>query len=160
MIRSHTALFALSFLLGGYSESFAVDSTSLQQYIKHLEDENNISYTNIVNTRGSYIPSMCYTKTKDETANTVFNPCYSCHTKGKIPNYYNDSHLQTHYDFPSEMMKNPFTNMFKDRSAQVDKMRDKDILAYIRESNYFNGAGDIVPALDLPSKWKGYRPDC
>ncbi|MBT8348245.1 MAG: hypothetical protein KJP24_02175, partial [Sulfurovum sp.] len=111
-------------------------------------------------TRGAYITSMCYTKTKDETTNTVFNPCYSCHTKGQIPNYYNDTNLQIEYNFPAEMMKNPFTNLFKDRSTQVAAMTDSETLEYVRESNYLNSEEDILPALDLPIDWKGYRPDC
>ena len=159
-MRSNSILWTLILLLGGYSESLAVGSTSMQKYIKNLEDENNISYTKIVNTRGSYIPSMCYTKTIDETTNTVSNPCYSCHTKGDIPNYYNDTNLQIEYNFPAEVMTNPFANLFKDRSPQVASMTDRSTLEYVRESNYMSLEGDILPALDLPSEWKGYRPDC
>jgi len=159
-MKRNTILLILLPLLVGCGNDSISNLSSVQSYIQNLEDENNISYTKIVNTRGSYITSMCYTKTMDETTNTVFNPCYSCHTKGKIPNYYNDSNLQIEYNFPAEMMKNPFTNLFKERSAQVVSMTDSATLQYVRESNYLNHDGDILPALDLPAEWKGYRPDC
>ncbi|MEA2047897.1 MAG: hypothetical protein U9O64_05550 [Campylobacterota bacterium] len=129
-------------------------------YIEKLEEENNISYEKILNTRGGYIPSMCYTKTKDIQSNHIFNPCYTCHTKGKIPNFHNDTHLQQLYAFPKEMMKNPYRNLFKNRTFRVNAMSDKMILAYVRESNYLDQEGDIIPATVLPKRWKGYRPDC
>lgn len=159
-MKRNTILLILLPLFVGCGNDSASNLSSLQSYIQNLEDENNISYTKIVNTRGSYITSMCYTKTMDERTNTVFNPCYSCHTKGKIPNYYNDTNLQIEYNFPAEMMKNPFTNLFKERSAQVASMTDSATLQYVRESNYLNHDEDILPALDLPPEWKGYRPDC
>lgn len=159
MKRNIILLTLFPFLVGCGNNSTS-DSFSVQSYIQNLEVENNISYTNIINTRGSYITSMCYTKTMDETTNTVFNPCYSCHTKGKIPNYYNDTNLQMEYNFPAEVMKNPFINLFKDRSTKVASMADSAILAYVRESNYLNHEGEILPAHELPIEWKGYRPDC
>ena len=139
--------------------SSAMISSSLS-YIENLERDNNISYNKIINTRGSYITSMCYTQTTDTSTNHVFNPRYSCHTKGKIPNYYNDTNLQKEYNFPAEVMKNPFTNLFKDRSNQVKVQTDESILAYLRASNYFSQEGNITLDLELPKEWKGYRPDC
>ena len=159
-MRPNTIFLTLILTLTGCSERIKEDSSSTDQYIKNLENENNISYTKIVNTRGSYITPMCYTKTMDRRTNRLFNPCYSCHTKGKIPNYYNDTNLQMEYNFPEEVMKNPFTNLFKDRSTQVASIRNSDILRYVRRSNYLNQEGEILPALDLPKDWKGYRPDC
>ena len=165
MIRNTILLTLLPLLIGcgnnsTSNTSLASDLSLVESYIQNLEDENNISYTKIMNTRGSYITSMCYTKTSDETTNRVSNPCYSCHTKGEIPNYYNDTNLQLEYNFPAEVMKNPFTNLFKERSTQVASMTDNATLQYVRESNYLNHEGDILPALDLPRDWKGYRPDC
>lgn len=129
-------------------------------YLQNLENDNNISYDEVINTRAAYITSMCYTKTEDKTAGTVSNSCYSCHTKGKIPNYYNDTNLQEEYNFPSEVAINPFSNLFKDRSALVSKIEDNAILEYVRKSNYFNENGDIALAKDLPQDWQGYKPDC
>lgn len=134
--------------------------TPFQSYITKLEEDNNISYDKIVNTRGAYITSMCYTKTNDTLKDMVSNPCYSCHTKGKLPNYYNDTNLQEEYNFPAEVMKNPFSNLFKDRSIQAGALTDSVILDYVRASNYFNSDAEIVLAKELPQTWKGYRPDC
>lgn len=144
----------------GSTTSAHSESDRLQAYIKKLEDDNSISYTNIINSRGLYITPMCYTKTEDESTKRVFNPCYSCHTKGRTPNYFNDADLQRHYNFPKEMRQNPFTNLFKDRNRATSTMTDISILRYIRKSNYLNEKGEIVPAKNLPSAWKGYRPDC
>ena len=135
-------------------------TTIKDSYIANLESENNISYSKIINTRGAYITSMCYTKTEDKKTDKVSNPCYSCHTKGTVPNYYNDTNLQKEYNFPPEVMKNPFKNLFKDRSEAVSKIDDETILSYVRESNYFDENGSIVLAKVLPKEWKGYRPDC
>jgi len=129
-------------------------------YLHQLEVDNNISYEKIRNTRGTYITSMCYTQTKDQKSGNISNPCYSCHTKGKSPNYYNDTNLQQAYNFPEEVRRNPFTNLFKDRSSTVAKISDSEILEYIRESNYFDTNGNITLASSLPNDWKGYRPDC
>jgi hypothetical protein len=159
-MSSNTILLASLLLFGGCSDRSKESDTSVQSYIKKLEDENHINYTKIVNTRGSYITPMCYTKTVDKETNKVFNPCYSCHTKGKIPNYYNDANLQLEYNFPTVLMQNPFKNLFQDRSQKVASISDTDILQYLRTSNYLDYTGEILPALDLPKNWKGYRPDC
>ena len=129
-------------------------------YIQDLENENNISYGEIINTRGAYITSMCYTETQDNVSGTISNPCYSCHTKGKTPNYYNDTNLQENYNFPKDVMKNPFSNLFKDRTLAVSKITDSEILEYIRESNYFDVDGNIILQSLLPQDWQGYKPDC
>ena len=129
-------------------------------YLRQLEADNAISYDEIKNTRGTYITSMCYTKTKDETSGNISNPCYSCHTKGKIPNYINDTDLQQRYNFPQEMRKNPFSNLFRDRSKEVAKITDSEIVRYIKNSNYFDQTGTIALASNLPKDWQGYRPDC
>lgn len=92
---NHILFILLPLLVGCGNDS--IDDTSTQQstiqkleegnessalsYIEKLEADNNISYDKIVNTRGAYITSMCYTQTTDTLTNHVFNPCYSCHTK-------------------------------------------------------------------------------
>ena len=137
-----------------------MNSVSKSSYLQNLQKDNNISYVEVMNTRAAYITSMCYTKTQDIPGGAVSNPCYSCHTKGKLPNYYNDTNLQAEYLFPAKVMTNPFLNLFKDRSAQVAQISDDAILEYIRKSNYFDDEGSIALAKDLPSDWEGYRPDC
>ncbi len=129
-------------------------------YIQALEKENGIKYNKIDNTYASYITSMCYTKTKDNKSGKVFNPCYSCHTNGKEPNYIDDADLQASYNFPTEILNNPFKNLFKDRSKEVGKISDKEILDYINQSNYFDADHTIALAKNLPKDWHGYRPDC
>jgi len=149
-----------SILLLACAGNSHVDATEKTNYLQNLEDDNNISYDKIVNTRASYITSMCYTKTKSERTGRISNPCYSCHTRGEIPNYYNDTNLQSEYNFPDEIMKNPYSNLFKDRRKNVQKISDKTVLAYIRESNYIDAKGSLILADRLPQSWKGYRPDC
>jgi hypothetical protein len=157
MMRLDTIAMILLLFAMGCSEKSRADT---QHYIKQLEDDNNISYSKIINTRGAYITPMCYTKMMDLQTKRVSNPCYSCHTKGKVPNYYNDTHLQIAYNFPTEMMQNPYSNLFKDRSKQMTSMSEQAILRYVRRSNYLDDKGEIAPALDLPKEWRGYRPDC
>ncbi|BAI68662.1 hypothetical protein [Hydrogenobacter thermophilus] len=68
-----------------------------ESFIKELEQKNNISYTKVENF-GAYIPPQCYTKTLDSDG-TVHNPCYTCHTQGTPPNFWNDTDLQESYNF-------------------------------------------------------------
>lgn len=147
-------------LLVGCGSGSVEEEINKENYIQSLEKENNISYNNIVNTRGVYITSMCYTKTKDEITGDISNPCYSCHTKGNTPNYFNDTVLQKEYSFPLEVLKNPFSNLFKDRSQIAASISDDEILAYVSVSNYFDQNGMIRLKESLPYDWKGYRPDC
>jgi len=83
---------------------------------------------------GAYITPMCYTKT--EQNGRITNPCYACHTNGEEPNYFNELALQQEYLFPKQMMQNPYTNLFKDREAEIEKISDSFILNYISLSNY------------------------
>lgn len=148
----------LLLLLSG--STLFLQGTEAETYIQSIEKENNISYTKIRNTRGAYVTPMCYTKTIDEKNGKVFNSCYVCHTKGKRPNYYNDTHLQEVYHFPKSVMKNPFSNLFRDRTIQIGMMDEAFILEYVRTSNYFTSKADIILSQALPQDWKGYRPDC
>lgn len=119
--------------------------------------------------KSAYIPPQCYTKTRDEEGK-VHNPCFACHTESRRPNYINDADLQEGYPFPGVAVKNPWTNLFRDRSAAVAAISDEQILAYIRQSNYFDAEGDIAPArrlAELPAawdfdgdgQWRGFVPD-
>jgi hypothetical protein len=118
----------------------------------------------------AYIVSQCYTKTTDE-AGAVHNPCYTCHTRSRVPTYINDQGLQKAYSFPEPARVNPWTNLFVDRSAAVAAISDTDIITYIRGDNYHapNGGIALVKRLEnLPSgwdynkdgRWSGYVPDC
>lgn len=107
----------------------------------------------------AYISPQCYTKTKD-ASKEIHNPCMSCHTNSKRPNYINDWELQEVYAFNQSSKKNHFSNLFKDRTAQVHAISDKAILNYIRQNNYLNKEHEIRLAKTLPPTWQGYRPDC
>jgi len=120
----------------------------------------------------AYIPSQCYTKTVDENnENILYNPCFSCHIKNKEPNFtLSDADLQEAYDFPKDALKNPWINLFKDRTNEVKKISDDEILKYIRIDNYKNSDGEIILKSKLEDlkdewdtnnnkKWDGYIPD-
>ncbi|DAB31887.1 MAG TPA: hypothetical protein CFH79_06775 [Sulfurospirillum sp. UBA11407] len=120
----------------------------------------------------AYITSQCYTKTEDENnKNILHNPCFSCHIQNTPPNYtlYDDD-MQLAYDFPSPAFKNPWTNLFLDRTKQVSSISDAKILSYVRQNNYMKD-GDIIlqkKLNNLPKewdfnnngRWDGYVPDC
>ncbi|WP_287012253.1 hypothetical protein [Actibacterium sp.] len=117
----------------------------------------------------AYIPSQCYTVTKDE-AGGVHNPCFTCHVRSRAPHYINDQDLQQAYSFPGPALKNPWTNLFVDRTAAVLDTPDDEILAYVRADNYHDAAGGIALAArlaDLPAgwdadgdgAWAGFVPD-
>ncbi|WP_424599162.1 hypothetical protein [Arcobacter sp.] len=121
----------------------------------------------------AYITSQCYTKTvHDENKNILSNPCFPCHSKNKIPNFSSsDSDLQEEYAFPSPALKNPWINLFKDRTKEVNKISDQEILKYIKEDNYKDKNHNIILAQKLKTipkkwdvnengKWDGYIPDC
>lgn len=131
----------------------------------------DLKSTNLYN-ESAYIPSQCYTKTIDEqNENILYNPCFSCHTQNKEPNYtLSDADLQEAYDFPSPALKNHWINLFKDRTNDVKKISDEEILNYIRKDNYKNESGEIILKSKLEKldknwdfnnngKWDGYIPD-
>jgi hypothetical protein len=138
----------------------ASHSKSYVSYSKHRSLKNP----------SAYIPSQCYTKTEDENGK-AHNPCYACHTQSKRPNYINDPEFQIAYDFSEDPRSNPWTNLFKDRSADVAAISDKDINDYIRKSNYFDAErklklsnklqNSLPKAWDFNNngKWDGIVPD-
>ncbi len=131
----------------------------------------NLKHNKILN-ESAYISSQCYTKTEDiKNKNLLHNPCYSCHTKNKEPNFsIKDDDLQMAYDFPTSALTNPWKNLFKDRTKQVEKISDEAILKYINSNNYSknnqiilsNKLRNIPQSWDYNNngKWDGYIPDC
>lgn len=120
----------------------------------------------------AYISSQCYTKTLNEkNENILHNPCFTCHTKNKKPNFtLQDEDLQEAYDFPAVAYKNPWKNLFKDRTIDIAKISDDEILEYIRVDNYINKDNEIILKSKLENlskewdfnengKWDGYIPD-
>lgn len=151
-MKQRTALIALSLLTAYSWTGQATDLTG-----------------KVLTNQAAYIPSQCYTKTRDDSG-AVHNPCFSCHTEPRRPNFVNDVDLQTAYDFGSVPLTNHWRNLFKDRSAAVAAISDAEVESYIRTSNYFDGEGRIKPALDLATLpagwdtnnngiWDGFVPD-
>lgn len=156
-----------------------VVSSVLYSYEKNTEstkyEGDDLTSKVVLNRQSAYISPQCYTKTQDEKGN-VFNPCYSCHINSKEPNYIDDFDLQASYDFSENSKKNPFLNSFKDRTNEVSKVSDEEILKYINQDNYKNNDGEIIIAKTLKNnlplqwdypynnkkdgKWIGYIPDC
>ncbi|MCK5831048.1 MAG: hypothetical protein KAH20_12190 [Methylococcales bacterium] len=125
--------------------------------------------TRSLHNKTAYIPPQCYTKTEDKQGN-LHNPCFSCHTQAKRPNFINDSNLQQTYRFTDTARKNPWHNLFKDRSQAVAQISDESMIQYIRKSNYFDEQGLIkltkklnhVPKnwdYDHNRYWDGFTPD-
>jgi len=131
----------------------------------------DLKHNKLIN-ESAYISSQCYTKTEDiSNKNLLHNPCYSCHKKNKEPNFsFQDDDLQMAYDFPESALKNPWTNLFKDRTEEVSKISDKEILKYINSNNYSKNNQIILnnKLKNIPKKWDynnngkwdGYIPDC
>ena len=122
-----------------------------------------------VSNRVSYIPPQCYTNPVDSNGDAK-NPCYACHTESKRPNFLNDVDVQVKFNFPESGLVNNWSNLFKDRRADVAAISDQDILGYVRESNYFAANGGITLAAKLANppaewdrngdgKWGGFIPD-
>jgi len=131
--------------------------------------DTNLTSKSVIN-EGSYLPPQCYTVTKGENGE-IYNPCYSCHTDSREPNYTNDSELQESYDFAEYLKTNRWKNLFTDKTERVAEISDKEILDYIRTNNYIDENGQIVitnKLKNLPSVWDynkngvwdGYMPDC
>ena len=130
----------------------------------------DVTADTVLNSSGAYVTSQCYTKTKDAEGG-VHNPCFSCHINSNEPNYIDDWDLQESYAFGAVTKKNPWTNLFVDRSRDVAAVSDEEMLAYVRSDNYFDANGTIMLAAilqnvprewdhDHDGKWSGYRPDC
>jgi hypothetical protein len=124
----------------------------------------------IVNSNSAYIPAQCYAKIKQESGHES-NPCYSCHVDGVRPNFlHDDSGLQQAFDFTDYSSKNRYSNLFKDRSKEVEAMSDEAIDEYVSTSNYFDKDGSIkinkvlnnIPEnwdANKDGLWNGFTPD-
>ena len=127
-------------------------------------------HTTLLDNATAYIPPQCYTKTIDE-AGGVHNPCQTCHTQARRPNFVNDPDLQQSYAIPAPGLNNPWSNLFIDRSADVAATDPDELREWVQTSNYFGADGQITLAAKLASppadwdvdgdgKWSGYVPDC
>jgi hypothetical protein len=115
-----------------------------------------------------YIPAQCYAKT-ESSGGPAHNPCFTCHADTLAPNYLKDGELQLGYAFGPPALTNPWTNLFADRTRQVEAMADADIQAYVRHDNYAGSARKpgLAARLATPGPldvdgdgvWSGWVPD-
>lgn len=96
------------------------------------------------------VPPMCYTKTAG-----LSNPCWTCHTRATPPNHKDDAVLQEEYAFSDFAKTNHWTNLFRDRRAEIAAVPDREILDWIRVDNY----APLRRALERERDFAGYRPD-
>jgi len=107
------------------------------------------------------------TRGEDET---VHNPCFTCHTQGRAPNYIDDSDLQLEYSFPAPARNNHWTNLWMDRASALESITDREISGYVSRDNYRSAEGiavaeklrtDLPPEWDVNGngEWDGYVPD-
>ena len=120
----------------------------------------------------AYISPQCFTKTQDDTG-AVHNPCYACHVPSAEPNYLDDGDVQLSYAFPGidgQTLANPWTNLFKDRTAALARIDEAMIKQWVRQDNYLAQgrptlAATLTTALptrwdvDGNGRWDGYVPD-
>jgi len=119
--------------------------------------------------RFAYIPPQCYTQTRTSEGG-VHNPCYACHQRSSPPNFVDDAHLQSSFQFPRGASQNPWRNLFDPPHVGSARPTDGEILAYVRHSNYFDERGAIAIRAHLEPlaaawdgdgdrHWNGYVPD-
>jgi hypothetical protein len=120
--------------------------------------------------RFAYIPPQCYTATRDAPGGPVYNPCFACHVHSTPPNFVDDGELQLRYALPGTAGRNPWRNLFAPPVARAPRLDDQAVLAYVRTSNYLDGAGANVLARRLAAlprawdgqgdrRWDGFLPD-
>ncbi len=146
------------------------ESVSSEATIRTTQTFTDTTAQAVINNRGAYVSSQCYTKTK-EASGAVHNPCFTCHINSKEPNYIDDADLQESYAMSEYTRINRFTNLFKDRSDAVAAINDESILSYVRQDNYKDANNTLtlakvlknVPELwdvNKDGNWNGYLPDC
>jgi hypothetical protein len=102
--------------------------------------------------REAPVPPQCYTRIEGR-----YNPCYVCHQNNydpTRPNFMQDGSLQQAYEFSQAGLTNHYRNLFIDRSDEVARISDAEILAYVGEDNYA-GLAERLEA----GGWDGFVPD-
>jgi hypothetical protein len=128
----------------------------------HATPTSRFALTN----RFAYIPAPCFTKTRDQSGH-AHDPCFACHVHSEPPNDVDDGDLQLTFSLPPSAAHNPWTNLFDPPVTHGRQPDDDAVLAYVRRSNYFDGAELALPrALDrskdadgAPRPFSGFRPD-
>jgi hypothetical protein len=96
------------------------------------------------------VPPQCYTRTAG-----ISNPCWTCHTVPRDPNFQSDWRLQEEYSFSDFALKNRWENLFRDRSDAIARIRDGEAIGYLRTDNYT----PLRAALAGRTGYPGYRAD-
>lgn len=96
------------------------------------------------------VPAACYTRTAGQS-----NPCWTCHTVPRDPNFHPDQALQTEYAFSDFALTNRWENLFRDRSAAIARISDGEVLGWIRTDNYAPLRAALAGRADFP----GWVPD-
>ena len=96
------------------------------------------------------IPPQCYTKTDGQ-----FNPCWVCHVEAQGLNHKSDWSLQKEYAFSDAGLKNQWSNLFTDFSADISKINDEAMLSYIQQDNYT----PFKEAISRDRKYAVWKPD-
>jgi hypothetical protein len=119
--------------------------------------------------RFAYIPPQCYVRTHGTHSayGGAFNPCFVCHLHADPPNFANDEDLPSSPLFPAGAMVNRWTHEFDPARLPDGAVSDDDVLAYVRQSNYFDESGGLALAatIDKLAKerpnvgFRGFRPD-
>jgi hypothetical protein len=159
MIKYFLLFFGLFFI--------SCENSKPLENIKKNELEQQEIFSKSIKNRVAYIPPQCYTDIKSKNNNNFkYNPCYACHTKGKTPNYIDDSDLQDKYIFITDARENHWTNLFKDRTKLINKISSEEIKNYIRQDNYTALKSNLQNLkhkswdFNKNGKWDGYIPDC
>ncbi|NEX19962.1 hypothetical protein G3480_06485 [Thiorhodococcus mannitoliphagus] len=117
----------------------------------------------------AYVVPQCYVLPRGPDG-ALRNPCYLCHQRGQLPNYIDDSGFQQTFEMASAALRNPWSNLFEDRSERIAKIDDSWMRDYVRGSNYRASDGRLILAarlealpqdwdLDQDGTWNGYLPD-
>jgi Tol biopolymer transport system component len=165
--KRSTLLILLGVMVSAHASPNAIEGRT---EVAGMSSVNPSSQRDSLKNESAYIPAQCYLKTTMADG-TVYNSCYVCHRQGKQPNVLDDSDLQIEAAFPEFAATNRFTNTLDSRSHLAESITDAEILDYIRQSNYFDAAGNIILAgklADVPAawdvdgdgQWKGFVPDC
>jgi hypothetical protein len=105
--------------------------------------------------RTPYVPPACYARTEAGR-----NPCYACHHRGEPPNVLDDTALQLARTFAEPAARNPWTNLFEDRSALAASWTDDEMRAWVRTDNYRALRARDAWDQDGDGRFTGFVPDC
>jgi hypothetical protein len=123
----------------------------------------------VLGNRFAYIPPQCYVR-KQGTHSAyggAFNPCFVCHVRADPPNFANDEDLAASPLFPPSAIDNRWTDEFDPAALGGGAVSDDDVLAHVRQSNYFEERGGLAlsATIDGLAKerpnvgFRGFRPD-